>query len=482
MKKKIIFILLIIIANTCLASSWTYEKICIGNLYYNFDTENKIAEVTYTAIENKNCYEYLGLTEVVIPDMIEYRGIMYTVVGISDYAFSCKKLQSVTIGRNIEYIKSTAFRSCSNLTSIVWNSVRFVDTRIQDAPFFDYKHTNQLPISSFVFGNDIKRVPNYICMGMRLVSSIIIPDSARSIGTSAFYGCRGLTAIEIPDKVANVELSAFEVCTGLTTIAIPDNVTSIGEYTFAHCTSLTSVTIGNGVTSIGDFAFDKCTSLTSMTIGNSVVSIGNWAFSECASLASIEIPNSVTSIGYGTFSGCIALTSINVSPHNLNYCSIEGVLFNKNKTTLVEYPCGKQGEYSFPNGVTSIGIYAFYGCTGLTSVTIPNSVTNIEKNAFSGCTGLTSITCEAVIPPSCGMNVFQYVDKSIPLYVPARSVSAYKTANQWKDFNSILAIPGTEGIDIIERSKNQTQTKFLRNGHIVIQNGNKEFSILGNEL
>ena len=127
--------------------------------------------------------------------------------------------------------------------------------------------------------------------------------------------------------------------------------------------------------------------------GKSVTSIGPSAFYGCTGLTSITIPNSVTSIGYSAFERCTGLTSINVASGNNYYSDNNGVLFNKKKTELIRYPEGKsQTSYTIPDSVTSIGSWAFNGCTGLTSITIPNSVTSIGDSAFYGCTGLTSIT------------------------------------------------------------------------------------------
>ena len=142
------------------------------------------------------------------------------------------------------------------------------------------------------------------------------------------------------------------------------------------------------VTSIGSSAFSGCRGLTSIEISSSVTSIGDSAFRGCRGLTSIEIPNSVTSIGVHAFSGCTGLTSIMVDTENCSFCSVDGVLFNKDLTTIVCFPVGKQEQtYEIPNSVTSIGDSAFEGCAGLTSIEIPNSVTSIGKWAFSGCTG-----------------------------------------------------------------------------------------------
>ena len=202
------------------------------------------------------------------------------------------------------------------------------------------------------------------------------------------------------------------------------------------------------VTSIGQSAFFRCTYLTSISIPNSVTSIKGGAFSGCTGLTSMTIPNSVSSIGSGAFEGCTGLTSISVNALNTSYVDIDGVLFKKDKTTIIAYPCGKQGAYTIIPSVTSIEDEAFYGCSGLTSVTIPNSVTSIGLYAFYGCTGLESltllnttflmidgeafsyctglkeITCMAMQPP-CADNhfIFDGVSLSIPLYVPLSSIS-----------------------------------------------------------
>ena len=218
----------------------------------------------------------------------------------------------------------------------------------------------------------------------------------KSISEQAFYDCSGLTTVTIPISVTSIGSLAFSGCSGLTSVTIPNSVTNIGECAFRYCSGLTSVTIPNGVTSIESHAFQDCSGLTSITIPNSVTKIGQQAFFGCSGLTSVTIPNSVTIIGahLNPFPYCSNLKEILVQTGNAYFTSSDnGVLFTKDMTEILAYPCARQANsYTIPNTVKVIRSGAFSGCSGLTSVTIPNSVTNIESSAFSGCSGLTSVT------------------------------------------------------------------------------------------
>jgi hypothetical protein len=192
-----------------------------------------------------------------------------------------------------------------------------------------------------------------------------------------------------------ITITGYNTAAGLTA-AIPAAtngypVTSIGDGAFQY-SGITNVTIPNSVTNIGENAFNFCTSLTGVTFPDSVTSIGNGAFYSCTSLTSVTLPASVTSIGTIAFGRCFSLTNITVSAANPAYSSLNGVFFDKAQATLLQFPGALGGSYPIPNSVNSIGVWAFAGCSRLTSVTIPNSVTSIGYNAFDSCTDLTSIT------------------------------------------------------------------------------------------
>ena len=345
----------------------------------------------YSGSNNSPYYNY--------KESIKTVEIQNEVTSIGNYAFeNCKSLTSIEISSNVTIIGDDAFAYCTNLTSIeIPSSV----TSIGSSAFLD-------------------------CTNL---TSIEIPSSVTSVGYYAFSECTSLNSINvdksnqkyssedgilfdkdkkeliryptgkkekeynIPSSVTRIEWAAFSGCTSLTSIEIPSSVTSIGFAAFGSCTNLTRIEIPSSVTRIGSSAFHSCTSLTRIEIQSSVTSIKieGGAFAYCTSLTSIEIPSGVTSIG-NAFYGCTSLNSINVDKDNQLYSSEDGILFDKVKTKLITYPAGKkEKEYNIPSGVTSIGGWAFYGCTSLTRIEIPSSITSIGGWAFSGCTSLTSI-------------------------------------------------------------------------------------------
>ena len=333
---------------------------------------------TVTSIGESAFYECRNLTSITIPE---------SVTSIGDKAFfRCKNLSSIAIPDSC-VIGKGAFAQCSKLITIVLNA----------------GNTNYTVVNGILYNKEKTQLHAYLAGNTR--KEYTIPDSVTNITAYAFSGCLNLTSITIPDSVTSIGADVFSNCRSLTNIRIPNGVTSIGNNAFYLCTSLTRLTIPDGVTSIGHQAFRDCTSLTNITIGEGVTSIGHLAFAYC-SLTSITIPDSVTSIGNAAFNYCKNLTSIEVGAGNVNYTGVNGVLFNKEKTTLYTYPRRKTGaNYTIPDSVTSIAVSAFYLCTSLTSITIGAGVTSIENSAFSQCTSLTAVTFLGDAPKE-GQNIF----------------------------------------------------------------------------
>ena len=394
MKKKIFTLLLAIVVGI---GSMFASKIQVDGIWYEFYSNT--ATVTY---ESYSFYSHKYSGNVVIPESVTYNGITYSVTCIGNRAFyECSGLTSVTIPNSVKNIGSNAFCSCTGLTSItIPNSVIY----IEDGAF-----SYCTGLTSVTIPNSVTSIGDYAFDFCSNLTSVTIGNSVTSIGKRAFYRCRGLTSVTIGNNVTSIGTDAFYNCTSLTSVTIPNSVTSIGEWAFGDCSGLTSVTIGNGVTSIGNNAFNhcsglisveipnnvtsigdsvfyECSSMTSVTIGNSVTSIGEYAFLDCSGLTSVTIGNSVTSIGSNAFNKCRGLTSVTI-----NSQAIVGKTY-KYDSNLQTIFGSQVTEYIIGDDVTSIGDYAFYGCSSLTSVTIPNSVMSIGRRAFYGCTDLTSVT------------------------------------------------------------------------------------------
>ena len=392
-----------------------------------------------TSIGDKAFVDCIKLASITIPN---------SVTSIGDYAFLGCSITSITIPDSVTSIGDEAFYKCSSLESINVsdNNKYYCDV---DGVLFNkdkteiIKYPGKKEGTSYKIPNSVTIIEDFAFYCCRGLTSIIIPEGVTSMGIYAFDSCESLTNMTIPEGVKSIGNGAFNNCSSLTNITISKGVISIGDFAFYCCRGLTSITIPDSVTSIGDLAFGYCSSLTSITIPNSVTSIGDSAFVDC-SITSITIPDSVTSIGGSAFDRCSSLTSINVSDNNKDYSSIDGVLFNKDKTEIIRYPTGKEGtSYTIPNSVTSIGDFAFSYCRSLTSIAIPEGVTSIGDDSFEGCSGITSITIpEGVI--SIGRYAFHGCNSLTSITIPEGVTSIGDFA--FEDCNSLKSVTIPNGV------------------------------------
>jgi hypothetical protein len=291
-------------------------------------------------------------------------------------------------------------------------------------------HGGEITIPSTLGGHPVQAIGIRAFSNIDSIVSVIIPDGVTTIWDSAFEYCSSLTSVMIPGSVSLI-VTPFIDCTSLITIdvaksnqyyasedgvlydkgidallqyppgrsggfSIPSNVSTIGTLAFYDCYGLTSVEMPDKLTDIGYGAFWNCGNLNTAEIPSSVITIGTRAFTDCFALAGVNIPENVSSIGDYAFSFCTNLTSIGVSLDNQYYSSIDGVLYDKPASKLIQCPSGKEGGFIVPDTVTQIGNGAFYCCAALNAITIPGGVSSIGEEAFWGCSVTSLAISESV--------------------------------------------------------------------------------------
>lgn len=208
--------------------------------------------------------------------------------------------------------------------------------------------------------------------------------------TAEFKDCKNVTKVIIPDTVTALGGFLFSECENLKSVKLPKNLTKIGLGLFSFCPKLTDVTIPQNVTAIESIAFAQCTSLKSINIPDTVKTIEAQAFYRCTSLTSINIPKNVKTVVYDAFYGCENLRSINVESGNKNYCSQDGVLFNSDKTDLIQFPSAyAKTSYTLPKSVEYINHYAFFKCKNMKNLTIKQKYISFSTTGIYECPDLT---------------------------------------------------------------------------------------------
>lgn len=240
--------------------------------------------------------------------------------------------------------------------------------------------------------------------------------SNNHISDYMFYGCSTLTNLSLPQNSTAIGAHALDGCLNLSIISMPDEITTIGESAFNGDISLNRVSIPDQTTSIGNYAFQGCTGLTTLILSSSVRTIGN-----------------------GMLNGCLNIQEISLNSDNPYYSTLNGVLYNNTRTSLIIYPAGKQSQtFEIPDGVTEIKSSGFFGAKALEYLFLPESLTTIGADAFKGCSNLTKLFARPTTPAECANDCFEAVSKSnCTLYVPRGSYSDYWAAPVWGEFLKI---------------------------------------------
>lgn len=270
------------------------------------------------------------------------------------------------------------------------------------APWFEYRES----ITDVEMSDGLTRIGENAFRSCTGLTEVVIPDSVTTVGEHIFYGCSNLRDVTLSANMNRISDYAFCDCWALEAIHIPASVTSIDNYAFYNCGKLREAAIPEGVTYIGASAF-LGTKISSVAFSSALTYINGSAFKSCNSLTEVFIPASIEKIGRAAFAECANLRSISVDENNPNYASVDGVLFDKNADTLIQYPSGLSGGYQIPEGVASIGYGAFSHCEKITYITVPDGVTAIGDYAFEFCTNVTGIDLPDSVA-QIGALAFQY--------------------------------------------------------------------------
>ena len=373
-------------------------------------------DFTYTLIDEYSKVQilsYIGSdTDVVIPDRIDNK----KVTSIADSAFREKSITSVVFGQYVESIGNYAFYSCQSLNKLDFSkssvktigkyaftvcksleSIEFPDSleSIGYSAFSAYTNGYRgsyvaSSLKSVKFGSGLKSIADYAFFENRALNTVKFTGVAlTSIGYQSFYNI-AITELDLSGADASIGTYAFYSCNSLETVKL-SGVKTIGQNAFYNCRKLTSVELSENLTTIESGTFQSCVALKNIEIPDSVTTIGDNSFKDCTELETVTIGKGCTSVTASAFTADFNLVKFDVSEDNENYTSVDGVLYNKEKTAVVCYPKSLSGEYVIPDTVTSIEKAAFENCNKLTKITIGSGVETVNPYAFNQCNLLATV-------------------------------------------------------------------------------------------
>lgn len=353
----------------------------------------------------------------------------YESAATTPWASYRAKVRSLTVEQGVSAIGAHAFESCVNLETVsLPDSLMAIGV---DA----FTDTACLKATE---GETVSLIGGWVISAKPELTELELSEGTVGLADAAFAGCDRLALLTLPESLRSIGSRAFDGCAALSAVTIPEAVTQIGKEAFAGCTGLNQILTVEGnsayvsqdgvlfnkamtelirypaarvgsyeipstVTSIAEAAF-RFAAITGVQFPDTLSTIGADAFADCTSLSAVALPTALKTLDVDAFDGCTALTSFTVPYTNADFAAEDGVLYQKNKTTLVLYPAGKSGSFTVPSAVTAIASGAFRNCTKLSSVTLPSKLSSLGDEAFAGCTGLTAVTFPesvSTVPKRC---------------------------------------------------------------------------------
>lgn len=449
----------VFIPATVVNEGTTYHVTRIGNkAFYNCDdmTLVDIPEGITTIGENAFAYSN-NLQNVELPN---------SLVSIEKYGFyGCTAFTTFHVPRNLAEFGDRALIGCSRIQFFSCSSLsqhfKAVDGVLYSKDMTElYYYPIADPKTTFDVPSPVARIHEYCFFGNNTLTQVNFPETLRWIDMNIFRDCKGIETAYIPDGVTHMGVTVFGGCTNLTSVHLPAGLDSLQNSTFMQCEKLTEVFIPRNVKYIGTFVFYQ-SSVKTVTIeeGSCLETIDKDAFDECYYLESLDMPNTVKTIGNQAFYRCESLKSVHMSEGLTSlglsvfcYCPLLEEGYIPGGVTTVHNAFSRCtglkrmqiGSKDSAPGVTLIKNCGIVDCENIEYLELGANVDSLEHLALVDLVNLKVLICWAPVPPRCH-DYWRCFDPSpqnmtAPLYVPKASLEAYRTANEWKNFNTIVAI------------------------------------------
>ena len=424
---------------------------------FNDQIDTLVLKEGVTRIGDYAFYNCTELTSVEIPEGVTY-------IGESAFA-CCQSLESVTIPGSVTEIGEGAFESCDSMMVLeLASGLKCVGA---------FAFSECVALRELVLPNTVERIERSAFAGTMALHELVIPGNVQEIGDNAFNGCIQLSSLTLSEGIRVIEEMAFSNCSDLTEVLIPASVECLGDGVFSDCLAMTEIavapesehfvvrddilyskdlsvlvhypaskeeqefTIPEEVRKIAGLAFASNYFLMEVMLGDHLEEVGSYAFARCSSLSFMSLPAQTTRLGASPFHDCTMLLEIEVDPNNPCYSSIDGVLYNKEQTQLIQYPAGLYDDfYKVPDTVREIAENACYDAQDLEVLKIPAGVRKIGDMAFAFCDQLRDVEIRVADPAQIEVGLmafFSVAGTPRTLRVPKGSSKLYKKSEQWQD-------------------------------------------------